>query len=119
MNQESAIQFADAKAFAGLVGVSACVDVGGTKVAVSVADSNGLSGRVTEPTVKEGANDALGQQVARLIAQSCASVGVAVSDIAAVGVSSCGPFVMRDGCVTHASRDVDAPEKAEALRQAE
>jgi len=106
LNQETAIEFADTQAFAGLAGLSACVDVGGTKVAVSVADSNGLRGRVAEPTVKQGANDALGQQVARLIAQSCASVGLAVSDIRAVGVSSCGPFVMRDGCVELAAPNI-------------
>ena len=106
MNQATAIEFADTQAFAGLAGLSACVDVGGTKVAVSVADSNGLRGRVAEPTVKQGTNDALGQQVARLIAQSCASVGLAVSDIDAVGVSSCGPFVMRDGCVELAAPNI-------------
>ena len=100
------MEIADATAFVGRVGVSACVDIGGTKVAVSVADSNGLRGRVTEPTVKQGANDALGQQVVRLIAQSCASAGLTVSDISAVGVSSCGPFVMRDGCVELAAPNI-------------
>ncbi len=106
MNQEADIEFAGTKAFPGLVGVSACVDVGGTKVAVSVADTRGIRGRVTEPTAKQGPNDALGQQVARLIAQSCASVGLATSDLSAVGVSSCGPFVMRDGCVELAAPNI-------------
>ena len=30
----------------------ACVDVGGTKVAVCVADEHGMRGRLTEPTAK-------------------------------------------------------------------
>jgi hypothetical protein len=85
--------------FAGLDGVKACVDVGGTKVAVSVAGAHGMGGRVVEPTVKEGPSDALGQQVLRMIAASCAAVGVAVADVSSVGVSSCGPFIIRDGCV--------------------
>ena len=53
------------------------IDVGGTKVAVSVADRAGLRGRVVEPTVREGAADALGRQVLRMAADSCARAGVA------------------------------------------
>ena len=68
-------------AFSGLVGLRACVDIGGTKVAVSVADAQGIRGRV------------------RLIGESCASVGLSAADVSAVGVSSCGPFVIHDGCI--------------------
>ena len=45
----------------------ACVDVGGTKVAVCVADEHGLRGRFTEPTAKEGNPDALGLQLVPLL----------------------------------------------------
>jgi glucokinase len=76
----------------------ACVDIGGTKVAVCIADERGLRGRVAEPTVKQGGRDALGRQVLALIAQSCDQAGVAVPDISAVGVASCGPFVIK-GCL--------------------
>ncbi|MBP6493058.1 MAG: ROK family protein [Rhodoferax sp.] len=86
-------------AFSGLVGLRACVDIGGTKVAVSVADAQGIRGRVTEPTAKEGNNDALGYQIIRLIGESCVSVGLSAADVSAVGVSSCGPFVIHDGCI--------------------
>ena len=85
--------------FSEIVGLKACVDIGGTKVAVSVADATGIRGRVTEPTAKEGANDALGQQIVRLIGESCASVGLSAADVSAVGVSSCGPFVIQNGCI--------------------
>jgi len=72
----------------------ACVDIGGTKVAVSLADAQSretqtLYARCSEPTAKEGANDALAQQIIRLIGQACAAHGIAEAQIAAVGVSSC------------------------------
>ncbi len=84
----------------------ACVDVGGTKVAVSVADARGILGRITEPTAKEGASDALGQQVLRMIGQSAAAAGLDVAQIGAVGVSSCGPFVLKDGLVELAAPNI-------------
>lgn len=84
----------------------ACVDIGGTKVAVSVADAQGVRGRVTEPTAKEGAPDALARQIIRLMGQSCQAAGVASAQLSAVGVSSCGPFVMRDGLVELAAPNI-------------
>lgn len=84
----------------------ACVDIGGTKVAVSIADAQGVRGRVVEPTAKEGANDALALQIIRLIGQSCQLSGVAVGDLAWVGVASCGPFVMNQGCVELATPNI-------------
>lgn len=89
-----------------MTGVRACVDVGGTKVAVSVADAQGLRGRVAEPTAKRGDNDALGLQVLRLIGESCANAKVATADIRSVGVAACGPFVLRDGCVELAAPNI-------------
>jgi glucokinase len=77
----------------------ACVDIGGTKVAVSIADERGLRGRVAEATVKQGDRDALGRQVLALIEQSCSQAGIALSDISAVGVASCGPFVLNAGLI--------------------
>jgi glucokinase len=84
----------------------ACVDIGGTKVAVSMADHRGISGRVAEPTAKEGANDALGQQIIRLIGESCAQAGIPLSSVGSVGVSSCGPFVLNDGLVELAAPNI-------------
>jgi glucokinase len=80
----------------------ACVDIGGTKVAVSLADSQSvatrtLHARIAEPTAKEGNSDALSQQIIRLIDASCQQMGVARTQIASVGISSCGPFVLKDG----------------------
>jgi glucokinase len=65
-----------------------------------------VRGKVAEPTAKEGDHGALAAQIIRLVGQSCAIAGVAVTDIAAVGVASCGPFVMRDGLVELAAPNI-------------
>lgn len=82
------------------------MDLGGTKVAVSIADTLGVRGRVTEPTVKEGARDALATQIIRLVAQACQRAGVKTVDLSAVGVSSCGPFVLNAGMVELAAPNI-------------
>jgi glucokinase len=84
----------------------ACVDVGGTKVTVSVVDERGVQGWLTEPTVKEGASDALGQQVVRMISSSCEAAGVSTAQIASVGIASCGPFVLNQGRVELAAPNI-------------
>lgn len=86
----------------------ACVDIGGTKVAVSLAEkgSRTLRARQTEPTAKTGDSDAVALQVMRLIDAACAQVGLAPGDIERVGVSSAGPFVLNAGCVELASPNI-------------
>jgi len=84
----------------------ACADIGGTKVAVSVADGQGVRGKVTEPTATVGDRGALAAQIIRLVGQSCTSAGVALTDISAVGVASCGPFVMADGLIELAAPNI-------------
>ncbi|QIL83991.1 ROK family protein [Diaphorobacter sp. HDW4A] len=93
--------------------MKACVDIGGTKVAVSlVRDASGsdrpapMAVRVAEPTVKTGAVDALARQVLALIDAACAQVGCARADITATGVSSCGPFVLVDGRIEVANPNI-------------
>ena len=92
--------------FSKLVGLKACVDLGGTKVAVSLADCSGMHGKCTEPTAKTGHNDALALQIIRMIGESCALAGLEQQDIDAVGVSSCGPFVLKDGMVELAAPNI-------------
>lgn len=88
--------------------MKACVDIGGTKVAVSLSAGEGmdLQARVSEPTAKTGANDAVAQQILRMIGQSCALAGVAEQAVTAVGVASCGPFVMNAGMVELAAPNI-------------
>ncbi len=84
----------------------ACVDIGGTKVAVSIADQQGLRAQVIEPTVKQGPSSALADQILRLIDLSAAKADVLRGDVSAVGVSSCGPFVLRDGLLELAAPNI-------------
>ena len=84
----------------------ACVDIGGTKVAVSLVDEHGIRGRIVEPTVKTGEPDALSQQVLRLLGESCTAAQIAREQIAAVGVASCGPFVLNNGLVELAAPNI-------------
>lgn len=81
--------------------MKACVDIGGTKVAVSLAErgSRQLLHRQSEPTAKEGANDAVAQQVLRLIDAVCAAQGVTRASLTGVGVAAPGPFVLNAGAV--------------------
>lgn len=93
----------------------ACVDIGGTKVAVTLARDTGqgvalLPGtRCSEPTARSGPPEALALQVLRLLEQSvqCAGAGgESVQRIDAVGVSACGPFVMNQGQVELAAPNI-------------
>jgi glucokinase len=76
-----------------------CVDVGGTKLAVCLADATGLHARVVEPPATRGDNMVVAQQIIRMVDQSCASAGLTRADIGSVGVSACGPFVFNQGQV--------------------
>lgn len=86
----------------------ACVDVGGTKVAVSLsADSaSPLIGRRSEPTAKTGDNDAVAVQILRLIDEICGEQGIDPGTIDRVGVSSAGPFELHDGMVELATPNI-------------
>ena len=86
----------------------ACVDVGGTKIAVSLsADSaSPLIGRRSQPTSKTGNNDAVALQILLLIDEVCAEQGIDAASIDRVGVSSAGPFVLRDGLVELATPNI-------------
>lgn len=84
----------------------ACVDIGGTKVAVSVVDQRGIQGRLVEPTARQGACDALARQVLRMLGASCRAAQIGLKDIAAVGVASCGPFVLKQGLVELAAPNI-------------
>ena len=91
--------------------MKACVDIGGTKVAVSLAPEGGgerqLLARRSEPTAKHGDNGALARQILRLLAEACAEQGLpGTQAISAVGVASCGPFVLNQGRVELAAPNI-------------
>lgn len=88
--------------------MKACIDIGGTKVAVSLNTGTGMEllARRSEPTAKEGRNDAVALQILRMVDDACAEVGVAPATVERAGVSSCGPFVMRDGLIELAAPNI-------------
>jgi len=88
--------------------MKACIDIGGTKVAVSLNSGSGMDliARRAEPTAKTGANDALARQVLRMVDEACAEAGVAPGTVQRAGVASCGPFVMRAGLVELAAPNI-------------
>ena len=89
--------------------MKACVDLGGTKITVSLADESRsgnreggppvLIARRSEATVKKGASDAIALQIQRMLEEACAAQGISVDALQAIGVSSCGPFLLQDGCI--------------------
>jgi len=83
--------------------IVACVDIGGTKVAVSLASRDGFAARFSEPTATSGDASAVADQVLRMIGRACEAADVLPERIDAVGVASTGPFVRRDGHVELAS----------------
>ncbi|MES2785646.1 MAG: ROK family protein [Pseudomonadota bacterium] len=86
----------------------ACIDIGGTKVAVSLNPGEGLEllVRRSEPTAKTGSNDALARQVLRMVDASCAELGVAPGEVTSAGVASCGPFILRGGLLELAAPNI-------------
>ena len=93
--------------------MKACIDIGGTKVAVGLAGDAAagatpppIVARQSEPTAKEGAPDALARQILRLVDAACAEAGVAPATVQTAGVSSCGPFVMRAGRIELATPNI-------------
>lgn len=75
----------------------AALDIGGTKMAACIADASGPLLRVTQPTIKSGEPDAIARQGMALIGECCARLNIDPASVQQVGVSSCGPFEMRDG----------------------
>ena len=88
--------------------MKACIDIGGTKVAVSLNTGAGLDliARRSEPTAKTGSNDALARQVIRMADEACAEAGIDPSRLQRAGVSSAGPFVLNAGLVELASPNI-------------
>lgn len=86
--------------------MKACVDIGGTKVAVSLAHGREPAWRRAEPTARTGARDALAQQVIRMIHEACAQADSPVARVEAVGVSACGPFVLQGGAIELAAPNI-------------
>ncbi len=89
--------------------MKACIDIGGTKVAVGLAgdgDRPAIQFRQTEPTATRGTRDALAQQILRLLDAACAQAGVDPASVQSAGVSSAGPFIMQGGSIELATPNI-------------
>lgn len=91
--------------------MKACIDIGGTKVAVGLSpagsgDRPEILARQSEPTAKTGTPLALAQQILRLVDAACAQAGVDPAQVQSAGVSSAGPFIRRDGRVELATPNI-------------
>jgi glucokinase len=75
----------------------ASLDIGGTKIAACIADASGPRLRLTQSTLKAGTSDTIARQGLRLIDECCQQLQMDPAVVRSVGVSSCGPFEMRDG----------------------
>jgi glucokinase len=82
------------------------LDIGGTKIAATVANAEGVLARVMELTVKIGKPDALGRQALALIQTACEQAGTTMDAIDVLGVSSCGPFATIDGMLGLAAPNI-------------
>ena len=94
------------------LGVHAGVDIGGTKIAVCLApasstvDAPSLLTRLSLPTEKTGAPDAIARQVLHMLDITCQQQGLTSGELKAVGVAACGPFVRRAGMIELANPNI-------------
>jgi glucokinase len=81
----------------------ACIDIGGTKTAVSIINAHGWLAHLSAPSASSGPVDALPRQILQMIDQACSDANIDSSTIAKVGVASCGPFLMENGLLALAA----------------
>lgn len=80
-----------------LPAVVAALDIGGTKMAACIATASGPLLRVVQSTLTSGTPDTIARQGLRLIDKCCQQLQMDPAVVQSVGVSSCGPFEVRDG----------------------
>jgi glucokinase len=90
------------------------LDIGGTKIAASVAGIDGPLGRAVQPTAKTGLDRALPEQALALLETVCRDAGIDSCLLTTVGVSSCGPFVQVDGALALATPNICGGQKHSA-----
>jgi glucokinase len=81
----------------------ACVDIGATKISVSLARAQGWLARVVEPSPVRGEPDALPLQILDMVEQACDKAQLSAQQVHTIGIASCGPFVMQEGALALAA----------------
>lgn len=78
----------------------AAIDIGGSKIAVTLADASGPRYRLIQPTVKTGTSRAIPEQCLTLLQSLCHQADIDFSKINSIGVSACGPFAFQDNLLS-------------------
>lgn len=76
--------------------VISALDIGGSKLAIILANADGPLIRLVQATRKSGTPDAIARQSLELIAHACRIKNIAFSVVRSLGISSCGPFEYRE-----------------------
>ncbi len=85
------------------------IDIGGTKIAVTLANSAGIVQKMQLPVVTQGSKTAIAEQGWKLIDAVCQAQGIALNQISALGISSCSPFINVLNEQGRSHREVTAP----------
>ncbi len=72
------------------------VDIGGTKITVSIADKKKIKTKIYQKTKLEGDNKTIPRQVNKLITNAAEKAGIKKKSIKRIGVSSAGPFLKNE-----------------------
>lgn len=75
--------------------LKAAVDIGGTKITVSLSKRSGILVKVYQPIKVEGDNTAVPKQVDSLVEFACDKIRTKKDQIDAMGISTCSPFEKR------------------------
>jgi glucokinase len=86
--------------------VVGAIDIGGTKIAATVAGAGGPLQRLTVPTPLTGPIRTLPECAMKLLEDVCISAGIDPRSVRSVGVSSCGPFLKTDGMIGMAAPNI-------------
>lgn len=76
------------------------VDIGGTNMRASLASREGIEKKLRQNVRLKGSVDSLPSQIIEMIKKLCEYGNISLDDVGGIGISSCGPFIKRDNCVS-------------------
>lgn len=77
--------------------ILSAVDIGGTKITVSLVDKEGILVKVYQNTKLKRDNKTIPKQVDFLIDCACERIRIKKQEISFVGIGTCGPFLKKKG----------------------
>ncbi|MFH0837429.1 MAG: ROK family protein [Candidatus Aenigmatarchaeota archaeon] len=78
----------------------AAVDIGGTKITVSIMNRQGYLIRIWQAIKLDGPVDTIPKQIDDLIEYCCSVIGINKKELNALGISTCGPFKKKEKYLT-------------------